>query len=60
VGGLACIIVLGSWWALIPAGLSSVAIVVRTVLEDAFLRRELAGYDAYSERVRYRLIPGIW
>lgn len=35
-------------------------IVVRTALEDAMLRRELAGYAAYTRRVRYRLIPFIW
>jgi protein-S-isoprenylcysteine O-methyltransferase Ste14 len=35
-------------------------IVVRTALEDAMLRRELAGYAAYTRQVRYRLIPFIW
>lgn len=60
VGGLACIIVLGSWWALIPAGLTNMAIVLRTALEDGFLRRELAGYQAYAQKVRYRLLPGVW
>jgi protein-S-isoprenylcysteine O-methyltransferase Ste14 len=35
-------------------------LVVRILVEEQFLRRELAGYDAYTERVRYRLIPCVW
>ena len=34
--------------------------VLRTALEDRTLRQELDGYVAYAERVRYRLIPGVW
>jgi protein-S-isoprenylcysteine O-methyltransferase Ste14 len=51
---------LGSLWALSPGGFLVVLIVVRTYLEDRTLHRELEGYDAYAQRVRYRLIPGIW
>ena len=51
---------LGSLWALIPAVLACLLLVVRTVLEDRTLRTELAGYEEYSQRVRYRLIPGVW
>jgi protein-S-isoprenylcysteine O-methyltransferase Ste14 len=35
-------------------------IAVRILVEERFLRRELAGYDAYTQRVRYRLIPFVW
>ena len=35
---------LGSFWALIPASLVSIILVVRTVLEDRTLQRELDGY----------------
>jgi protein-S-isoprenylcysteine O-methyltransferase Ste14 len=35
-------------------------LVVRILVEEQFLRRELAGYTAYAERVRYRLIPFLW
>jgi protein-S-isoprenylcysteine O-methyltransferase Ste14 len=52
--------ILGSWWAFVPAFLSVAAIVIRTALEDRTLKRELAGYDEYAARVRYRLIPGVW
>jgi protein-S-isoprenylcysteine O-methyltransferase Ste14 len=51
---------LGSVWALVPAGLSAVVLVVRTVLEDKTLHAELPGYREYAERVRYRLLPGVW
>jgi protein-S-isoprenylcysteine O-methyltransferase Ste14 len=32
----------------------------RAVLEERFLREGLEGYAAYMQRVRYRLIPGVW
>ena len=51
---------LGSFWALIPAVLSYLLLVVRTALEDKTLRNELSGYEEYTQRVRYRLVPGLW
>jgi protein-S-isoprenylcysteine O-methyltransferase Ste14 len=51
---------LGSLWALGPAGVGIVVLVVRTVLEDRTLQEELEGYREYASRVRYRLIPGVW
>lgn len=43
-------------FALVPAGL----LAVRILFEERFLKRELKGYDAYTQRVRYRLIPFLW
>jgi protein-S-isoprenylcysteine O-methyltransferase Ste14 len=51
---------LGSLWALIPGIVSAMLFIVRTALEDKTLREELAGYEAYAEQVRHRLIPGVW
>jgi protein-S-isoprenylcysteine O-methyltransferase Ste14 len=51
---------LGSLWALTPTGLIACLLVVRTALEDRTLQDELPGYKDYAERVRYRLLPGIW
>jgi protein-S-isoprenylcysteine O-methyltransferase Ste14 len=51
---------LGSLWALIPAGLGACLLIVRTALEDRTLQEELPGYRDYAQRVRYRLLPGIW
>jgi protein-S-isoprenylcysteine O-methyltransferase Ste14 len=42
--------------ASVPIG----TLVLRILVEEQFLRRELKGYDAYTERVRYRLIPFLW
>jgi protein-S-isoprenylcysteine O-methyltransferase Ste14 len=42
--------------ATIPIG----TLVLRILVEEHFLRRELKGYDAYTKRVRYRLIPFLW
>lgn len=53
-------IMLGSWWALIPGGVSFLLFVIRTALEDRILRAELGGYEEYAQKVRYRLLPGIW
>ncbi|KRE89714.1 isoprenylcysteine carboxyl methyltransferase [Frateuria sp. Soil773] len=51
---------LASWWALIPAALASVILIVRTSWEDALLRAELDGYADYAKRIRFRLVPGLW
>ena len=51
---------LGSFWALIPAGIASIVLMVRTQWEDETLRDELDGYTEYAARVRYKLIPGVW
>ena len=53
-------LLLGSWWAFVPAAASTASLIVRTALEDRTLRTELAGYEDYARRVRYRLAPGIW
>jgi protein-S-isoprenylcysteine O-methyltransferase Ste14 len=57
---LATPLALGSGWGLVPAVLIAALIVLRTVLEDRMLRNELEGYAEYAQRVRYRLIPGLW
>jgi len=51
---------LGSLWALIPAAVTCLLLVVRTIWEDQTLREELVGYEEYTQRVRFRLIPGVW
>jgi len=51
---------LGSFYALIPGLLIAILFILRTLLEDKTLHAELPGYKEYTDRVRYRLIPGIW
>ncbi|MEJ2089981.1 MAG: isoprenylcysteine carboxylmethyltransferase family protein [Gammaproteobacteria bacterium] len=57
---LATPLMLGSWWAFLPGALSAFGIIVRTALEDRTLRVELEGYEDYTRRTRYRLLPGVW
>jgi protein-S-isoprenylcysteine O-methyltransferase Ste14 len=51
---------LGSLWALIPGITATVLMIIRTSLEDRTLQAELPGYQDYVQKVRYRLVPGIW
>ena len=51
---------LGSWWGLIPAALFVPILMWRLIREEAFLTANLAGYDDYRNRVRYRLAPIVW
>ncbi|MCB0189184.1 MAG: isoprenylcysteine carboxylmethyltransferase family protein [Caldilineaceae bacterium] len=51
---------LGSVWALLSAAAFVLLLVARILNEEQVLRRELAGYGAYCQRVTYRLIPGLW
>ncbi len=51
---------LGSTLALIPASIYGAIILFRAAREDRFLIYNLAGYAHYAEKVRYRLIPGVW
>jgi len=53
-------LVLGSWigLALVPVVMGLV--IVRIFIEEAALRKGLPGYDDYTTRVPYRLVPGIW
>jgi protein-S-isoprenylcysteine O-methyltransferase Ste14 len=51
---------LESYAAALLASVPIGTLVLRILVEERFLRRELQGYDAYTERVRYRLIPFLW
>jgi protein-S-isoprenylcysteine O-methyltransferase Ste14 len=53
-------LLLGSWWGVVWAIAMIGLLVVRTVLEDATLVKELDGYADYSTKIRYRLLPGVW
>ncbi len=55
-GGL----VLGSWTAALIGLFLIVPLVIRTAREDRILHGQLDGYAAYAQKVRYRLIPGVW
>ena len=50
----------GSWWAMLVLLPVLIVFMRRTLVEDRMLHEELAGYDAYARRVRFRVIPGIF
>jgi protein-S-isoprenylcysteine O-methyltransferase Ste14 len=60
LAALATPLALGSWWAFVPAVLTILLTAWRTALEDRMLQQELPGYAAYTQRTRYRLLPGVW
>jgi protein-S-isoprenylcysteine O-methyltransferase Ste14 len=51
---------LGSYVALPVFALLIPGLAFRLVNEERVLRRDLPGYIEYCERVRFRLIPGLW
>jgi protein-S-isoprenylcysteine O-methyltransferase Ste14 len=51
---------LGSGWALAGVAALAAVLAVRTVLEERTLRAELPGYADYTQRVKYRWVPGLW
>ena len=53
-------LVLGSWYALIAFAFYPAIIIVRLKDEEKLLTRELPGYAAYKQKVKYRIIPFIW
>ncbi len=55
-GGVA----LGSWWSVLPMALVVITLIRRTALEDRLLQQRLPGYAEYTEKVPFRLIPGLW
>jgi len=51
---------LDSALAYLPVLLTMGFYFLRTSMEDKFLQEKLDGYRDYAQRVRYRLLPGIW
>lgn len=51
---------LGSYAATLAGLAPALLLLARIPIEERFLRRELPGYEAYTQRVRYRLLPNVW
>ncbi|MFT3692086.1 MAG: isoprenylcysteine carboxylmethyltransferase family protein [Kofleriaceae bacterium] len=51
---------LGSWWGLTVIPVMIGILVARLLDEERLLRRDLPGYVSYCERVRWRLVPGVF
>lgn len=52
--------VIGAWLPMIPAILTALLMIIRTIKEDRLLRQKLPGYEAYALKVKARLIPTLW
>jgi protein-S-isoprenylcysteine O-methyltransferase Ste14 len=57
---LATPLAFNSVWTWIPIVILITAYVIRIIKEEATLVAELPGYEAYTEEVKYRLVPGVW
>lgn len=53
-------LVIGSWWGLAMMPVFFLAFAVRSRIEERTLIAGLPGYAEYAQRVRYRMLPGIW
>ena len=51
---------LGSYWGLLAVLAVVPVLVMRINDEEQMLVGELAGYADYRQKVRFRLIPGVW
>ena len=51
---------LGSYWGLLTMIPGVLIFVARITDEEKALREDLAGYTEYTEKVHYRLVPGVW
>ena len=53
-------IIMGSWWAFLIMIPYITVIMARIKDEEDLLTKELAGYQEYKTRVRWKLFPGLW
>ena len=51
---------LDSYWGLLATILALPFLALRIDDEQKMLRQELDGYDEYTQKVHYRLVPGVW
>ncbi|MDV2994502.1 MAG: hypothetical protein N4J56_004156 [Chroococcidiopsis sp. SAG 2025] len=63
-GAALMIVGMSLWLESYAAALLAIApitlLIVRILFEEQFLKQELKGYDSYTEKVRYRLLPYLW
>jgi protein-S-isoprenylcysteine O-methyltransferase Ste14 len=57
---LASPLALGSYWAILPALMIIPLLAARIRNEEDVLLRDLSGYAEYRQKVKYRLLPGVW
>ena len=50
----------GLVWALLTIIPAMLVFAARISDEEKALRQDLDGYEEYTEKVQYRLVPGVW
>ena len=53
-------ILLGSVWGLVPTLVGAIFLMLRAAYEERALASGLPGYRDYTQRVRWRILPGLW
>jgi len=53
-------LLLGSMLGLLVAFATALLLALRIFGEEKLLANDLAGYQAYRGKVRYRLVPHVW
>lgn len=51
---------LDSWWGLAILALATPVLIWRILDEEKLLEKDLPGYTAYEQKMRYRLVPYLW
>ena len=51
---------LGSYWGLVFVIPGLLVLAIRILDEEELLGQQLDGYNEYTQRVRYRLVPYVW
>ncbi len=51
---------LDSYWGLVLIAPALLILALRITDEEKALRQELDGYEEYTHKVHYRLVPGVW
>ena len=51
---------LGSLWGMLPMALLPFFLVARIINEEKVLSEDLEGYEEYTRKVKWRLIPWVW
>ncbi|MBD2451583.1 isoprenylcysteine carboxylmethyltransferase family protein [Nostoc sp. FACHB-152] len=63
-GAILVMVGMSLWLESVAAALLAIVptiiLIVRIQFEEQFLRQELKGYDTYTQKVRYKLLPYLW
>jgi protein-S-isoprenylcysteine O-methyltransferase Ste14 len=51
---------LGSYWGLVFVIPGLILLALRILDEEKLLQEQLDGYHAYTQTVRYRMVPYVW